>query len=39
MDYELIFWIMAGVASITAAAVLWGKAKREAANYMEWVVE
>lgn len=39
MDYELIFWICAGIASIIGMAVLWGMAKRESANYIDWMVE
>ena len=39
MDYELIFWIVAGIAGVIAFGVLWLKAKRESENYVEWVTE
>lgn len=39
MDYELIFWLVAGVASLIACGILHLLAKREAENYVEWVVE
>ena len=37
MDKELIFWIVAGIASIVAFGVLYIKAKRESENYVEWI--
>ena len=35
MDYELIFWIVAGIASIIGFALLMAKANREL--YVEWM--
>ena len=37
MDAELIFWIVAGIVSLIAFGVLWGLAKKESENYVEWV--
>lgn len=39
MDYELIFWIVAGIAGAIATVVMYLKAKRESENYVEWVAE
>ena len=39
MEKELIFWIVAGIASIVAFGVLYIKAKRESENYIEWIAD
>lgn len=39
MDAELIFWIVAAIAGLIAFGVLYIKAKRESANYVEWIAE
>ena len=39
MDSELIFWIVAAIASIVAFGVLWAIGKRESENYIEWIAE
>ena len=39
VDYELVFWIVAGIASMIFLGVLWALAKKEAANYVDWVSE
>lgn len=38
-DYELVFWIVTGIASMVAFVALWALAKKEAANYVDWVPE
>lgn len=37
MDYELTFWVVVGIASIVALVVLYIMAKRNSANYIEWI--
>lgn len=37
MDYELIFWIAACIASCIAFGVMWFLAKRESENYIGWI--
>jgi uncharacterized membrane protein YtjA (UPF0391 family) len=37
MDYELIFWICAGIAGVIGFALLMAKANREL--YVDWMVE
>lgn len=39
MDKELIFWIVAGIASVIGFGLLYLRAKRESANYIDWMVE
>lgn len=39
MDAELIFWIVAGIASVVAFGLLYIKAKRESENYVEWIAD
>lgn len=39
MDKELIFWIVAGIASVIGFGLLYLKAKRESENYIEWMVD
>lgn len=39
MDYELIFWIVAGIFGAITAGAMYLKAKRESENYVEWVAE
>ena len=39
MDKELIFWIVAAIASIVAFGVLYLIGKRESEKYIEWVAE
>ena len=36
-DAELIFWIVAAIASMVAFGVLCFLAKRDSENYIEWV--
>lgn len=36
MDNELIFWILAGIASIIASVVMFGVAKKNSENYIDW---
>lgn len=38
-DAELIFWIVAAVMGLTAFCVLRFLAKRESANYVEWIAD
>lgn len=38
-DYELVFWIIAGIVGMIAFGVLCFRAKKEAENYVEWVPE
>ena len=35
MDYELTFWIAAGIAGLFAFGVLWFWAKMDAKNYVD----
>ena len=37
MDYELIFWVVAGIASVIAFAVLYTIAKMDDRNYIGWI--
>lgn len=37
MDYELIFWVVAGIASIVAFWLLHIKAAKESINCIEWI--
>lgn len=37
MDYELIFWVVAGIAGCIAFGVLQLIAKKEQENYADWV--
>lgn len=39
MDKELVFWIVAGIASIVAFGVLYFMGKRESENYIEWIAD
>ena len=39
MDYELIFWIVFGIASVIGFVLLWSWAKRESSNYVDWIPE
>jgi hypothetical protein len=35
MDYELIFWIAAAIASVIGFGILWTLAKKDAENYVD----
>lgn len=37
MDYELIFWIVAGIASVVAFGLLMARANKEL--YVDWIAE
>ena len=39
MDSELIFWIVATVVGCFAFGVLWHFAKKDSANYIEWIAD
>lgn len=39
MDFELIFWVVAGIAGLISIGVLWALAKKNSMNYVEWVEE
>lgn len=39
MDYELIFWIVAGIASLITAGVLWVLVKKYERNYVNWIAD
>lgn len=39
MDYELIFWIVACIAGLITFGVLWIMAKKDSANYVDWVAD
>lgn len=35
MDYELIFWVVAAIASVIGFGILWILAKKDAENYVD----
>lgn len=35
MDYELIFWVAAGIVSTIGFGILWLLAKKDAENYVD----
>ena len=37
MDYELIFWVVAGIASVVALVLLRIKAARGSKDYIDWI--
>lgn len=39
MDFELIFWVVAGIAGLISIGVLWALVKKNSMNYVEWVEE
>lgn len=38
-DYELVFWIVAAIVGLIGFGILWLWAKKDAANYVDWVPE
>lgn len=35
MDYELIWWIVAGIVGVIGFGILWAMAKEESKNYVD----
>ena len=35
-DFELCFWIVAGLAGLITMGVLWALAKKNSENYVDW---
>lgn len=38
-DFELCFWIVAGIAAVITFGILWLLAKKNSENYVDWIAE
>ena len=38
-DFELYFWIAAGIAGVITFVILWLLAKKNSENYVDWIAE
>jgi hypothetical protein len=39
MDYELIFWVVAGIVGLISLGVMAYLGKKESQHYVEWVAD